>query len=259
MAVAWHAQGLRQNLNLPNMIALTQTRLLELEVVPKLLNDEDPTVPEGNSAPPRSRIPLRHSPRRLPETEESDEVLMTCVAAGDANALEKLFDRHAGVIKSVIFKIIHNEAEAEDVLMEVFFEAWNGASKYSAVKGKALGWLVTMARRRGIDRLRKRQSYSRATDRLQVEVEHDPEAWVSGHDPNGDSERADIRAFIQAKLAELPPFQRQAIELAFYKGMSQREIAAHTGIPLGTIKTRIELGLKKLSASLEILGKDFDF
>ncbi len=194
-------------------------------------------------------------PRKAPP-EVSDEELMTRVAGGDAVALSGLFDRHSGVIKSVIFKIIHNEAEAEDVLMEVFHEAWNGAAKYSAEKGKALGWLVTMARRRGIDRLRKRQSYSRATDRLQVEVEHDPKAWISNHDADVDAEQADVRAFIQAKLRELPPFQRDAIELAFFKGMSQREIAAHTGIPLGTIKTRIELGLKKLSASLEILGKE---
>jgi len=181
---------------------------------------------------------------------------MTQVAGGDSKALEKLFDRHAGVIKSVIFKIIHNEAEAEDVLMEVFFEAWNNAAKYSAEKGKALGWLVTMARRRGIDRLRKRQSYSRATDRFQVEVEHDAEAWISGHDPNGDTERADVRVFIRTKMQELPPFQREAIEYAFFKGMSQREIAAHTGIPLGTIKTRIELGLKKLSVSLDVLAHE---
>lgn len=199
---------------------------------------------------------MRREPRPLEPGEETDEVLMTRVADADAEALAKLFERHSGVIKSVIFKIIHNEAEAEDVLMEVFHEAWNGAAKYSAAKGKALGWLVTMARRRGIDRLRKRQSYSRATDRLQVEVEHDPEAWVSGRDPNGDTERADVRAFIRAKLLDLPPFQRDAIELAFFKGMSQREIAAHTGIPLGTIKTRIELGLKKLSAALEIIAKE---
>jgi len=195
----------------------------------------------------------RRNVRPLPPGEESDEVLMTRVASQDAQALEKLFDRHAGVIKSVIFKIIHNEAESEDVLMEVFHEAWNGASKYSALKGKALGWLVTMARRRGIDRLRKRQSYSRATDRLQVEVEHDPAAWVSGIDSGG-GEQADIRAIIRQKMAELPPFQREALEYAFFKGMSQREIAAHTGIPLGTIKTRIELGLKKLSAAFEELA-----
>ncbi len=196
----------------------------------------------------------RRKARRAARDEETDEALMTRVAAADSRALEKLFERHAGVVKSVIFKIIHNEAEAEDVLMEVFFEAWNNASKYSAEKGKALGWLVTMARRRGIDRLRKRQSYSRATDRLQVEVKHDPEAWISRRDPDGDTERADVRAFIRARMDELPPFQREAIEYAFFKGMSQREIAAHTGIPLGTIKTRIELGLKKLSLSLEALA-----
>jgi RNA polymerase sigma-70 factor (ECF subfamily) len=236
------------------MIAFTQSHLLEVDSSADALTDEAPQL--QRSTTPRSSPAFRRSSRRLGENEETDESLMTRVAGGEPNALEKLFDRHAGVIKSVIFKIIHNEAEAEDVLMEVFYEAWNGAAKYSAAKGKALGWLVTMARRRGIDRLRKRQSYSRATDRLQVEVEHDPEAWVSGRDPEGDSERADIRAFIQAKLLELPPFQRAAIELAFFKGMSQREIAAHTGIPLGTIKTRIELGLKKLSASLEILGHE---
>ena len=216
---------------------------------------------ETQEAPPErieeTEAPLnarRHYRRRMVDYEENDEVLMTRVASGDSKALEGLFDRHAGVIKSVIFKIIHNEAEAEDVLMEVFFEAWNHATKYSAEKGKALGWLVTMARRRGIDRLRKRQSYSRATDRLQVEVEHDPEAWISGRDPDGDTERADVRAFIRARMMELPTFQREAIEYAFFKGMSQREIAAHTGIPLGTIKTRIELGLKKLSVSLEVLA-----
>jgi len=210
------------------------------------------TVDETASTAPVRRYYRRS--RRTLDNEENDEVLMTRVAHGDSRALEGLFDRHAGVIKSVIFKIIHNEAEAEDVLMEVFFEAWNNATKSSAEKGKALGWLVTMARRRGIDRLRKRQSYSRATDRLQVEVEHDPEAWISGRDPDGDTERADVRAFIRDKMLELPAFQREAIEYAFFKGMSQREIAAHTGIPLGTIKTRIELGLKKLSVSLEVLA-----
>lgn len=208
----------------------------------------------GEALPVARSYRRRSGARRAAHDDETDEALMTRVASGDPRALEKLFDRHAGVVKSVIFKIIHNEAEAEDVLMEVFFEAWNNASKYSAEKGKALGWLVTMARRRGIDRLRKRQSYSRATDRLQVEVKHDPEAWISGRDFDGDTERADVRAFIRARMAELPPFQREAIEYAFFKGMSQREIAAHTGIPLGTIKTRIELGLKKLSLSLEVLA-----
>lgn len=227
----------------------TQTELCHEE--PELLHE-----PAEETAPAVRTYRRRSASQRAAADDETDEALMTRVASGDSRALEKLFDRHAGVVKSVIFKIIHNEAEAEDVLMEVFFEAWNNATKYSAEKGKALGWLVTMARRRGIDRLRKRQSYSRATDRLQVEVKHDPEAWISGRDPDGDTERADVRAFIRARMLELPPFQREAIEYAFFKGMSQREIAAHTGIPLGTIKTRIELGLKKLSLSLEILADE---
>lgn len=231
-----------------NMITLAETQVEDMDVVAESAHEVTPIV-----APAKRQSSSR---RARQENEESDEALMSRVAERDSEALSVLFDRHAGVIKSVIFKIIHNEAEAEDVLMEVFHEAWNGAAKYSSQKGKALGWLVTMARRRGIDRLRKRQSYSRATDRLQVEVEHDPEAWVSGADSNNFSEREDVRNFIQAKLQELPPFQREAIELAFYQGMSQREIAAHTGIPLGTIKTRIELGLKKLSASLAVLGED---
>ncbi|XHR27712.1 MAG: sigma-70 family RNA polymerase sigma factor [Chthoniobacteraceae bacterium] len=220
-----------------------------VETVEPVEPAEEPT----EEAPAETYAYRRRGARKAAQDDETDEALMTRVATGDPRALEKLFDRHAGVVKSVIFKIIHNEAEAEDVLMEVFFEAWNHASKYSAEKGKALGWLVTMARRRGIDRLRKRQSYSRATDRLEVEVKHDPAAWISGR-ADGDSESADVRAFIQARMAELPQFQREAIEYAFFKGMSQREIAAHTGIPLGTIKTRIELGLKKLSLSLEVLA-----
>jgi len=223
----------------------TQTEFCQDAEEQPLENKEEEVVPLY-----RRRARARRSATDL----ETDEALMTRLAACDSRALEKLFDRHAGVIKSVIFKIIHNEAEAEDVLMEVFFEAWNNATKYSEEKGKALGWLVTMARRRGIDRLRKRQSYSRATDRLQVEVEHDPEAWISGRNSENDTERADVRAFIRARMQELPPFQREAIEYAFFKGMSQREIAAHTGIPLGTIKTRIELGLKKLAVSLEVLA-----
>jgi RNA polymerase sigma-70 factor (ECF subfamily) len=85
-------------------------------------------------------------------------------------------------------------------------------------------------------------------------VEHDPEAWVFKRDPNQNCEQSDIRSFFQSKLPNLPPFQKEAIEFAFYKGMSQREIAIHTEIPLGTIKTRIDLGLKKLSISLKALS-----
>ncbi len=167
-----------------------------------------------------------------------------------------LFDRHSRIIAGVIFNVLRDESESEEVLMEVFLHSWKCASQYSPERGKALGWLITMARRRGIDRLRKRQRYSAVTARFQVEVEHDPESWISTQSVKADGDYSDMRGFIKKKLNDLPVPQREVIEFTFYKGMSQREIAALTGIPLSTVKTRIELGLRKLSNSLQMLARE---
>ena len=153
-------------------------------------------------------------------------------------------------------RIIHSEADAEDLLQEIFVEIWNVSANYCASKGKVLGWIITMSRRRSIDRLRKKQSYARVSEKLQLETEQQPEAWVT-NSADEDIERNDVRKILAGVLATLPPAQMQVIELAFYRGMSQREIAAHTSIPLGTIKTRIELGLKKISAQLQGLRLEF--
>ncbi len=134
-------------------------------------------------------------------------------------------------------KVVHNEAEAEDLLQEIFMEIWNRAAGFDPAKGKPLGWIVTLARRRAIDRLRKCQSQCRAVDRLREETEQHPHSWTT--DPEEDFVMADIRETFEKLIKTLPPAQQQAIELAFYHGMSQREIAIHTGIPLGTIKTRL--------------------
>jgi RNA polymerase sigma-70 factor (ECF subfamily) len=116
--------------------------------------------------------------------------------------------------------------------------------------------MVTLTRRRAIDRLRKKQSYQRVEERLRLETEQQPNAWI--HDTiDIDLEQSDMRRLLGQMLSHLPPAQQQAIDLAFYKGMSQREIAAHTGIPLGTIKTRIELGLKKLAEALKGMASEF--
>jgi len=178
----------------------------------------------------------------------TDEMLMAAISAGDPDALGALFDRYGGVIKSVVMKTLHNEAESEDLLQEVFVEVWNRADKFSEKKGKPLGWIVTMARRRAIDKVRSRSAYQRATDRFQAEIEENLNSGVFEEDE--DIALNDLRVLLNAKLEELPVAQREVVELAFYKGMSQREIAAYTNTPLGTIKTRIELGLKKLHAAL---------
>jgi RNA polymerase sigma-70 factor, ECF subfamily len=199
------------------------------------------------------------APEQLPATTPqlepgapSDLELMRAIQAEDPEALSQLYDRYNGILKALILRVIHNEAEAEDLLQEIFMEIWNQAKNFSAQKGKPLGWMVTLARRRAIDGLRKKQAYARAEERLQAETEQQPEAWVH----NATAEEitfSDTRIIVRDVINSLPPAQQQAIDLAFFRGMSQREIAANTNTPLGTVKTRLELGLKKIYDGLKEL------
>jgi RNA polymerase sigma-70 factor (ECF subfamily) len=209
------------------------------------LNQSDPA--KANPTNALNAVKITQVCERSVE-DMTDEMLMASISAGDPDALGALFDRYGGVIKSVVMKTLHNEAESEDLLQEVFVEVWNRADKFSEKKGKPLGWIVTMARRRAIDKVRSRSAYQRATDRFQAEIEENLNSGVFEEDE--DIALNDLRVLLNAKLEELPVAQREVVELAFYKGMSQREIAAYTNTPLGTIKTRIELGLKKLHAAL---------
>ena|GEM_PF-149801 len=205
----------------------------------------------------RARAPKPHvGPRTVAPPLEpgapTDLELMKAIQARDAKALSELYDRYNGILKALILRVIHNEAEADDLLQEIFMEIWNQARNFSEQKGKPLGWMVTLARRRAIDGLRKKQAYARAEERLQNETEQQPEAWVH----NATEEEivlGDTRVLIRKVIGSLPPAQQQAIDLAFYKGMSQREIAAKTNTPLGTVKTRLELGLKKIYDGLKDL------
>jgi RNA polymerase sigma-70 factor, ECF subfamily len=182
----------------------------------------------------------------------SDLDLMQAIQAEDPDALAQLYDRYNGILKALILRVVHNEAEADDLLQEIFMEIWNQAKNFSAQKGKPLGWMVTLARRRAIDGLRKKQAYARAEERLQSETEQQPDAWVH----NATEEAivlGDTRVLMRKVIDGLPPAQQQAIDLAFFQGMSQREIAAKTNTPLGTVKTRLELGLKKIYDGLKEL------
>jgi RNA polymerase sigma-70 factor, ECF subfamily len=196
--------------------------------------------------------PIEPSLPPLRPGEPSDLELMEGIQRGEADALSELYDRYNGIVKALVLRVIHNEAEADDLLQEIFMEIWNQAKNFSARKGKPLGWMVTLARRRAIDGLRKKQAYSRAEERLQTETEQQPEAWVQNPTEN-DITRGDTRELISKVIQSLPLPQQQAIELAFFHGMSQREIAAKTNTPLGTVKTRLELGLKKIYDGLKEL------
>ncbi|HEY5035703.1 MAG TPA: sigma-70 family RNA polymerase sigma factor [Chthoniobacterales bacterium] len=175
----------------------------------------------------------------------SDEALMKAITARKQLALRELYNRYGKTLKAVVTHVVHEEAEADDVLQEIFLQIWKDASHYSPQAGKPLGWVVTLARRRAIDRLRRRQAYCRAKDRFEQHIEQQPEAWKSNR-IDVDLIRADLRRFLNRQLETLPEYQREAIELSFFEGLSHREIAARTGTPLGTVKTRLELGLRKL-------------
>jgi RNA polymerase sigma-70 factor, ECF subfamily len=194
-------------------------------------------------------------PASVPELEPgapTDLELMHAIQEEDPEALSVLYDRYNGILKALILRVIHNEAEADDLLQEIFMEIWNQAKNFSAQKGKPLGWMVTLARRRAIDGLRKKQAYARAGERLQTETEQQPDAWVHNATEQ-EITFSDTRALVRRVINTLPVAQQEAINLAFFKGMSQREIAANTNTPLGTVKTRLELGLKKIYDGLKEL------
>ena len=175
----------------------------------------------------------------------SDEALMKAITDRHETALRELYDRYGKTLKAVVAHVVHEEAEADDVLQEIFLQIWKEAANYSPQAGKPLGWVVTLARRRAIDRLRRRQAYCRAKDRFELHIERQPDAWVRNR-IDDDLVRSDMRRFLEGQMKTLPIYQREAIELSFFEGLSHREIAARTGTPLGTVKTRLELGLRKL-------------
>jgi RNA polymerase sigma-70 factor (ECF subfamily) len=180
-----------------------------------------------------------------------DEALMKAVSRGRQAALAELYDRHGKRLRATIDGVVHEGAEADDVLQEIFIQIWDEAGRYSPKAGKPLGWMVTIARRRAIDRLRRRQAYSRVRERYQKRVVH--EAPNSPRQTDDVFVLNDLRHFLKECMRVLPRLQREALELAFFKGLSHREIAAATHAPLGTVKTRLELGLQKLTHALRPL------
>jgi RNA polymerase sigma-70 factor (ECF subfamily) len=190
---------------------------------------------------------------RLAAGEPSDEQLMEQIKREDEQALAMLYRRHLPLLRTVISRVLNNDWDVDDLMQEVFLEIWRQAEHYCEEKGKALGWVVTLARRRAIDRVRKKQAYSRAQERYRVELERDPEA-TSCNDVDDEAASSEAHDIFKQVMSNLPEAQRQALYLSFYRGLSQREIAASTGIPLGTIKTRLELAMRKVRSSILALG-----
>jgi RNA polymerase sigma-70 factor (ECF subfamily) len=175
-----------------------------------------------------------------------DVTLVREVAAGRDASLAQLYDRYSGLLYSLALRILGNPAEAQDSVQDALIQVWKQASRYDPRRSSVSTWLVLMTRSRCIDRLRSRRAGARAVNRLEMEVGQRHES-PAGAGAVWNRER---RERVRRELIQLPSEQQEVVELAFYEGLSQSEIAARTGIPLGTVKTRTLLAMRKLRAAL---------
>lgn len=179
-------------------------------------------------------------------TAVEDRELVREMAAGRSEAVAELYDRYAGMLKALSQKILHDPADAEEVLQETFLQAWSQAARYDPKRSSVSTWLVLIARSRSIDRLRTQKVKLRTAVAAQRE---DPDRHTSPQGV-GNVLKQERQRRLREELAKLPSEQSQVLELAFYGGMTQSEIADNTGIPLGTVKTRTLLAMKKLRQAL---------
>jgi RNA polymerase sigma-70 factor, ECF subfamily len=176
--------------------------------------------------------------------------LLPAVARGDVAAFESLYDRYASTIYALLLRILSNADDAQEVLQETFTKAWTSAKMFDAVRGSEVAWLISIARSRGIDRLRSRKIRVEREDEAGREISV-RSSFVDQSTGVDDAIQNQERVAVRSALAELPEPQRIALELAYFDGLSQSEIAATLQEPLGTIKTRMQLGMKKLRERLQ--------
>jgi RNA polymerase sigma-70 factor, ECF subfamily len=166
----------------------------------------------------------------------ADISLVSAIRSGDENAMAKLYDRYSSIVYSVALRVLGDTGAAEDVLQEVFMQLWRNPGVFDSSRGNLAAWLAVISRNRAIDAIRKRHP---ETDIADVVVSVEP-------DLTGDAERARAMEKVRGALGTMPSAQRGALEMAYFEGLTHTEIAAKTGEPLGTIKTRIRAGLLAL-------------
>ena len=174
---------------------------------------------------------------------KSDNELMEAVGKRESDAIQEIYKRYESTLRSVIQSVLHDEGETDDTLNDVFLQLWDHSDRFDAAKGLH-GFLVTMARRRALDRLRRRLAYRRATDRFEAHLQAnyaDRTRLDHFQPPN-----FDLTVLLGRAIGMLPIAQQEVINLTFYEGLSQREIAARKSMPLGTVKTRLQLAQQKL-------------
>lgn len=180
-----------------------------------------------------------------------DRALLRAVAARDKEALRQLYTRHSAVLFALALKVLSDRAEAEDVLQEAFVQVWKTAGSFDEGRGKPIGWLIMLTRSRAIDRLRSRKTRTRVTESMAKDASQVGEART----PADEALATEAQRTVRTALKSLPSEQRVAIELAYFGGLTQFEIAQQLSQPLGTVKTRIRNGMMRLREQLGGGGK----
>ena len=197
---------------------------------------------------PLSRVPSSTAEDRQRRADE-DAALVAALAADEVGALEQLYDRYSALVFSVALRVLHDHALAEDVTQEVFLRIWRQPASFDPARGRFISWLSSVARNRALDEQRRISRRRRAEDQDEDPVLRLP-AEGRGDDPAHEAVLAHERQRVREAMRDLPEAQRTVLELAYFGGLTQTEIAERTGDPLGTIKTRVRLGMRKLREAL---------
>jgi RNA polymerase sigma-70 factor (ECF subfamily) len=185
-----------------------------------------------------------------PMRNEEDRRLLVRVKNGDQAAFAELYDRYSPLVFSLVVRIVKETAEAEDVLQEIFFTIWNKATLFNEEKGSVYTWIVTIARRKAIDRLRSKELVNRGERMDEELVGAIPDAAYMANPLNA-AIGTEYEAMLRSAMELLSDQQRTVIELSYYEGYTQEQISKRLNLPLGTVKTRMRQGLMKLRENLE--------
>jgi RNA polymerase sigma-70 factor (ECF subfamily) len=183
-----------------------------------------------------------------------DAQLLRQMAAGNEQALGAFYDRWHPLVHAVVLRVLRSTDDVEDVVEETFWQAWRQAGRYESARGAVQTWILTIARSRALDRVRL--ANRRREEPMEGESGEQVLQLATDSDPSMDAESSERRKLVVAAMADLPGEQREALELGYFGGLSQSEIADRTGQPLGTIKTRMRLAMQKLRSSLQVLRED---
>ena len=188
----------------------------------------------------------------LSTSSESDQNLLERVERGEEAALERLYDAYSPVLYGIAYRISGERSDAEEIVLDSFVQVWRDARRFRAERGSVIAWLTTICRSRALDLVRARGRRARVLDQASLgEPESAPGMGTEVPAAERRLESSEQRRVVADALRGLPEPQREAIQLAYYDGLSHSEIAERLGEPLGTIKTRVRLAMEKLRDALK--------